>query len=288
MAQVLIAGCGYVGTALALRLAEEGHKVWGLRRHEGDPLPPNVSLIVADLTVPETLVDLPPELDFVFFTAAPDISSDEEYRATYVDGLRHLLDALQRQGQHVRRAFFTSSTTVYAQSDGAWVDEGSPTEPMHFSGIRMLEAEGLLVGGPFPGTVLRLGGVYGPGRGRLIDRVRHGEAVCPDGPPLYTNRIHRDDCAGALQHLMTLADPDTLYIGVDHEPGEECAVLRWLAAQLGVPLPRVERASGTGVRWHRGNKRCRNTKLVQSGYRFRYPTYREGYAALLDEGGNAR
>ena len=280
---MLIAGCGYVGTALALRLAEEGHAVWGLRRHE-DPLPPNISLVVADLTAPGTLVGLPASLDFVFFTAAPDVSNDEEYRSTYVDGLRHLLEALQRQRQPIPRVFFTSSTTVYAQSDGDWVDEGSPTDPVHFSGTRMLEAERLVLGGPFPGTVLRLGGVYGPGRGRLIERVRRGEAVCPEGPPLYTNRVHRDDCAGALQHLMTLAEPGDVYIGVDHEPAEECAVLCWLAAQLGVAPPRVGLPSGVNPRRRRGNKRCRNTKLVQSGFRFRYPTYREGYAAILSGG----
>ncbi|MEE9171876.1 MAG: SDR family oxidoreductase [candidate division NC10 bacterium] len=283
MARVLIAGCGYVGTALGLRLAAEGHAVWGLRRHP-DPLPPTLTLVVADLTAPETLEGLPPGTDFVFFTAAPDVSSDEDYRATYVDGLRHLLDALQRQRQPVRRIFFTSSTTVYTQSDGGWVDEDSPTEPEHFAGIRMLEAERAVLGGPFPATVLRLGGVYGPGRGRLIERVRQGHAVCAEGPPVYTNRIHRDDCAAALEHLMRLAMPDNVYVGVDHEPAEECAVLRWLAAQLGVPSPCVGPPASADRRRHRGNKRCRNTKLVNSGYRFQYPTYREGYAALLSGG----
>jgi len=287
MTQVLIAGCGYVGTTLGVRLAADGHAVWGLRRHP-DPLPPGISPLIADLTDAKTLSTLPAGMDFVFFTAAPAVSSDEDYRATYVDGLRHVLDVLQHRRQPIRRVFFTSSTAVYVQSDGDWVDEDSPTEPVHFSGIRMLEAERLVLGGPFPGTVLRLGGVYGPGRGRLIERVRQGEAVCPEGSPLYTNRIHRDDCAGALQHLMTLSKPEDLYIGVDHEPAEECAVLCWLAAQLGVAPPRVGPPSGVDPRRRRGNKRCRNTKLVQSGYRFRYPTYREGYAALLGGSGNAR
>ncbi len=283
MAQVLIAGCGYVGTALGVRLATDGHVVWGLRRHP-DPLPANISLVVADLTARETLQGLPTGLDFVFFTAAPEVSSDEDYRATYVDGLRHLLEALQRQRQPIRRIFFTSSTTVYAQSKGDWVDEGSPTEPAHFAGIRMLEAEQLVLNGPFPTTVLRLGGVYGPGRGRLVDRVRRGDAVCPEGLPVYTNRIHRDDCAGALQHLMALATPENVYVGVDDEPAEECTTLRWLAARLGVPPPRMGPPSSADWRRHRGNKRCRNMKLVRSGYRFRYPTYREGYAALLSRG----
>lgn len=280
MAEVLIAGCGYVGTALGWRLAAEGHVVWGLQRRR-EPLPAGIRPLHADLTDPETLGTVPAGLDFVFFTAAPGGFDDGEYRAIYVDGLRHLLDALRGKDQHPRRVFFTSSTAVYAQSDGQWVDEDSPTEPEHFPGLRMLEAERLLLDGPFPATVLRLGGVYGPGRGRLIERVRQGDAVCTEGPPVYTNRIHRDDCAGALQHLMRLPHPDGLYVGVDHEPAGESTVMQWLAAAVGLPPPRVVKSPETLSRRPRGNKRCRNTKLVESGYLFQYPTFREGYASLL-------
>ncbi|MBI4382346.1 MAG: SDR family oxidoreductase [candidate division NC10 bacterium] len=284
MANVLIAGCGYVGTALGTRLASEGHVVWGLRRRP-DALPPNIGPLVADLTVPETLQALPPGLDVVFYTAAADAPDDEAYRAAYVEGLHNLLRALDHQRQVLRRVFFTSSTGVYAQASGAWVDETSPTEPPEFSGIRVFEGERLLLGSRFPGTVLRLGGIYGPGRTRLIDRVRRGLAVCPEGPPLYTNRIHRDDCAGALHHLMNVDQPDQIYLGVDHEPAEQCEVLRWLAARLGVSLPGVEPPSGSEVRRHQSNKRCSNAKLIASGYTFRYPSFRDGYSALLAQGG---
>ena len=282
MANVLIAGCGYVGTALGTRLASEGHVVWGLRRRP-DALPSSIRPFVADLTVPETLEALPPRLEFVFYTASADASDDDSYRAAYVEGLRNLLHALDNQRQPLRRVLFTSSTGVYAQSSGAWVDETSPTEPAEFSGIRVLEGERLLMENPFPATVLRLGGIYGPGRTRLIDRVRRGLAVCTDGSPLYANRIHRDDCAGALQHLMNVDQPDQIYIGVDHEPAEQCEVLRWLAAQLGVSPPGVEPPSGSEVRRHQSNKRCSNAKLVASGYLFRYSSFRDGYMALLDE-----
>lgn len=289
MAHVLIAGCGYVGTALAERLVAEGHVVWGLRR---DPagLPPGVRPLAADLTDPGTLRNLPSGLECVVYMAAPDRLDDEAYRSIYVEGLSHVLDALQHQGQEPRRIFFTSSTVVYAQANGEWVDETSSTEPVHFSGTRMLEAERLLLGSPFPATILRLGGIYGPGRVGLIERVRRGEAVCADGPPLFTNRIHRDDCVGALQHLMSFPQPEDLYLGVDHEPAEECVVLRWLAGRLGILLPRVETPTLGGAQRRRGpprprrragNKRCRNAKLVASGYIFRYPTFREGYSALL-------
>lgn len=278
--RVLIAGCGYVGTALAERLGGEGHVVWGLRRHP-EGLPPGVRPLAADLTDAGTLEGLPEGLDVIFYTAAADGFTDAGYQAVYVEGLRHLLNALRRRGQKPRRIFFTSSTVVYAQSAGEWVDEASPTTPVHFAGLRMLEAERLVLGGPFPATVLRLGGVYGPARAGLVERVRRGEAACPEGPPVYTNRIHRDDCAEALRHLMQVPQPDSIYVGVDHEPAEEGVVLRWLAEQLGVSLPPAQPPANISVRRRRGNKRCRNTKLLASGYIFRYPTFREGYGALL-------
>jgi nucleoside-diphosphate-sugar epimerase len=280
MARVLIAGCGYVGTALAERLAGEGHVVWGLRRHP-EGLPAGVATLAVDLTDPEALEGLPGRLDFIFYTAAADGFTEEAYRAVYVDGLRHLLEALRNQKQQPRRIFFTSSTVVYAQFAGEWVDEASPATPVHFAGLRMVEAERLVLEGPFPATILRLGGIYGPGRAGLIERVRRGEVVCPEGPPVYTNRIHRDDCAGALGHLMQTPQTDAVYLGVDHEPAEEETVLRWLAAQLGVSPPRTHLSADVGLRRRRGNKRCRNAKLLASGYVFRYPTFREGYGALL-------
>lgn len=277
MANILIAGCGDVGSAVGERLSADGHCVWGLRRHP-DALPSSIQPFVADLTVPETLQTLPPGLDFVLYTAAADAASDAGYQRAYVDGVRNMLTALAAQRQTIRRIFFTSSTGVYAQSAGEWVDEVSPTQPQHFSGVRMLEGERLLLDSHFPATIVRFGGIYGPGRTRLIRQVRHGEAVCQAG--VYTNRIHRADCAGALSHLMTLAELEPVYLGVDHEPAEQKTVYSWLAQQLGVVSPRT-----VPLREHRNqrsNKRCRNTKLVNTGYVFQYPSFREGYTAVLD------
>src|SRR5690606_17130958 len=107
-----------------------------------------------------------------------------------------------------------------------------PTEPRGFSGCRLLEGEALALGAGVPASVLRLAGIYGPGRTRLIDEVRSGSAVVPESAePVWTNRIHADDCAGALRHLCRLA-PDQahgVWIGVDHEPCERATVLDWLA-----------------------------------------------------------
>jgi nucleoside-diphosphate-sugar epimerase len=179
----------------------------------------------------------------------------------------------------VRRFVFVSSTGVYAQQDGSWVDEDTPAEPREFSDRALLDGERAVLGGPLPATVLRLGGIYGPGRTRLIESVRRGEARVRPG--LYTNRIHRDDAAGALAHLLALAEPAPVYLGVDDEPAAEADVLNWIADRLGLPRPPASRAVPHDRLEHRGNKRCRNARLRGSGYGFRYPTFREGYASLM-------
>ena len=280
MARVLIAGCGDVGTALGLLLAADGHEVFGLRRHPGS-LPDPIRPLAGDLTDVASLTSIPDGVDLVAYTAAADRFDDDAYRRAYVDGVANLQSALRARRSRPRRLLFTSSTAVYAQTDGGWVDERSPAHPTSFSGRCVVEGERLVLASDVPAIVLRLAGIYGPGRTRLIDRVRNGAATCPDGPPRWTNRIHRDDCAGAARHLLTLEEPDPLWIGVDHEPAEECAVLDWLAARLGVPPPRrVPRESGATAR-PETSKRCSNRKLLVSGYVFRYPTYRDGYAALV-------
>ena len=277
MARVLIAGCGDVGTALGLELGRDGHEVWGLRR-EPSGLPASVRPLAADLARPETLTGLPDAVDLVYYAAAADGFSESAYRVVYADGVRNLLQALA--GRSVRRFVFVSSTGVYGQGGGEWVDEASPAEPAGFSGRCVLEGERAVLAGPFPGVVVRFGGIYGPGRTRLIEGVRRREP-CVESPPRYTNRIHRDDCAGVLRHLLELPSPQSVYLGVDCDPAPDCEVRDWIAGLLGVVRPPRIAEAEAGPQ--RGNKRCRNERLLASGYRFRYPSYREGYRALLSE-----
>jgi nucleoside-diphosphate-sugar epimerase len=281
--RVLIAGCGYVGSALARRLADARCEVFGLRRTPSG-LPDGIRPIAADLSVRATLRVLPADLGAVVYTAAADGFHEAAYRAAYVDGLRNLLAALEEQAQSPRRILFTSSTAVYGQSNGEWIDEASPTAPRRFSGRCLLEGEQLVLASRYPSLVVRLGGIYGPGRTRLIENVRSGKARLREGPPHYTNRIHRDDCAGVLEHLLGLEAPQRLYLGVDCEPADEALVLHWLAERLGVPLPPLEPERGTANGRSPGSKRAANDRLLASGYRFIYPTFREGYGALLSAG----
>ncbi len=284
MARVLIAGCGYVGSALGELLVADGHEVFGLRRNP-ENLPAGIKPVRADLSLPETLVSLPTGIDTIFYTAGASRSDEEGYRYAYLDGMGRLLGALADLAEKPKRIFFTSSTSVYDQRRGEWVDEESKAAPSSYRGDIMLMTERLLLAGEIPGTVVRLGGIYGPGRDRLLRAVARGEVAASDGEPHYTNRIHRDDAAGCLRHLMQLEAPASLYLGVDHEAAEESAVLRWLADRLGVKLPEpgdADREGEAPARVRRaGSKRCRNDRLVESGYRFQYPTFREGYEMVI-------
>ncbi len=287
MAGVLIAGCGYVGSALAAELVGDGHRVWGLRRTP-DALPGGVAPLAFDLADPEALRALPDALgtapDVVVYAAGPGARSEAAYRRAYVDGPGQLADALGEL--RPARAFFVSSTSVFGQSDGEWVDETSPTEPAGFPGRVLLEAEARFGERWAGAVVLRLGGIYGPGRTRLLESVRSGRARCRPGGPHYTNRIHRDDAAGALRHLIALERPQSLYLGVDTEPADECEVLRYVARCLDAPDPARPREGDAdsdvvgGAPRRAGSKRCSSRRLSESGYGFRFPSYREGYAAL--------
>lgn len=276
---ILLAGCGDLGTEAGLRFAAAGHRVVGWRRSP-EKLPAAIEGSAADLSTAE-LPPVPADTTAVVVAVAADSPTEAAYRAAYVDGLSHVLDALERDGVTPRRVLFVSSTAVYGDADGGWVDEGTMPAPGGFSGRILREAEELLTNrlrgtGTAP-VVLRLGGIYGPGRTRLIDQVRGGTAVLP-ADPRYTNRIHRDDAAGAIVHLCTMAEePAPVYLGVDDDPAELGDVLRFLASELGLEVP----PSGSAGESRGGNKRCSNALLRGTGFSLAYPTFREGYRDIL-------
>jgi nucleoside-diphosphate-sugar epimerase len=276
--RVLIAGCGYVGTELGIRLAAAGHEVLGLKR---DPscLPATIERLAADLLDPSLDTLLPP-VDRVVYAASANESSPEGYRAMYVDALRNLIGALTTGAiPPPTRFLFVSSTAVYGDTEGGWVDEDTPADPESFRGATVLEGERIALSSSIPSSVLRLGGIYGPGRTRLLRMVREGRARCPGAGPIWSNRIHRDDAARALHHLLGVPDPGDCYVGVDDHPTPLCEVYRTLAAMLGAPEPVVDPDDHRD----RANKRCSNRALRASGFAFRYPSFREGYSMLIGE-----
>lgn len=274
---LLIIGCGDIGLSLADELKNDGARIIGVRR---DPaaLPASIVPLAADVTDRESLKVLNEPTDSVVITLTPGEFSDERYRRIFIEGLSHVLDRIN-EWPNRPHVYFVSSTSVYHQHDGEIVDEKSTTMPRSFSGRRLLEAEALLAASGLPYTVVRFGGIYGPGRYRLIEQVLAGDG-CAAQPPLYTNRIHRDDCAGFLVHLLRRQwqgeSLETLYLGVDNAAATLFDVKQWLAGQLGCTL-----AQAAGEH-RRNSKRCVNYRMRTSGYTLRYPTFREGYEHVLE------
>ena len=280
--QVMLVGCGDVGGRLARRLLQAGSTVYGLRR-QVEKLPSGVIPVAGDVhdaACPQEWPSGP--LDYLVYCTAASQHDEAGYRQAYLEGLRHVLGWLRQHQQRPRRVLFVSSSGVYAQMDGEWIDETSPALSQNYSGRIMLEAENLLHDSEFPATTVRLTGIYGPGREWLLKQVRMGYRVISE-PPLYGNRIHADDAAGLLAFLIQAdrdgAALDACYIGVDDEPAPLHQVVGWLRERLGVE----HWAEESTVR-RSGSKRCSNARARALGWRPEYPSYREGYAAVLQEG----
>lgn len=273
---VVIAGCGDLGTEVGLRFAALGHRVIGLRR-SAEKLPPEIAGQSVDLSTNQP--SLPADTRLVVIAMAPDERSAAGYRAVYVDSVRHTLAAVARDCTEVARVLFVSSTAVYGVDDGSWVDELTPTAPATPTALVLREGEEMLLEQMPGATILRLGGIYGPGRTREIDRLRDGSSSI-SSTPRFTNRIHRDDAAAAILHLLTMrARPESVYVGVDDCPVQYREVVQFLATSLGVPSPMTDAIPNGPVAVV--GKRCRNTRLRESGFDLTYPTFREGYAAVL-------
>lgn len=271
--RVLIAGCGYLGTAAARVLAARGHEVFAARRLEVAP-PSSVQAVAVDL-LRGSLTVLPPRLDAVVWAVAPQDRTAAAYRAAYRLGPQRLLSFLQQRGDRLRRSILVSSTRVWEHRDGSIVDEDTATLATTPPAVELVlgEAE-FLAAAPGP-VALRLGGIYGPGRTALLERVRGGLAVPPPSTR-HQNRIHRDDGAEAIAHVLALPAPQSCYIVVDDDPADERDVLAFLAERLGTELPPPD-----PLAQRQGGKRCRNDRLRRSGWRPRHPSYRHGYGAML-------
>ena len=240
-------------------------------------LPQEFERVSVDLT--GKLPTIPQSVKTVVVAVAADSHTEEAYHLAHITGLTNVLDALERDQIKPERVLLISSTTVYGNTTGH-VDETTIATPNTFSGKITLETEAILharyAGTSTNSIVLRLTGIYGPGRTRLIDLVRNQTAVIPDSPRL-TNRIHRDDAAAAAVHLLTIPNAGHLYLGVDEHPVDLGEVLRFLAQEMTCDEP----PTGPVPITRGGNKYCSNGLLKASGFQFTYPSYVEGYRSVL-------
>jgi len=270
--RILIAGCGDVGSVLATSLLREGHAVFGLKRDPSN-LPEGVRGVQADLLQSETLRNLPERIDTLVYMPTPGSRDRAGYEAIFLQGWNNLWAALDEEPQ---RTIVVSSTAVYGESDGSVVDENTPACPARFNGETLLAMERLAASCTDRLVVARISGIYGPGRERLISQAATDGLEVQQAPPFFTNRIHRDDAARALQHLLEIDHPEPLYVVTDDDPAPRYGVIRWLAEAQGKPAPIAvtDESAGQG-------KRASNRRLRASGFVLRYPDYRAGYGAVL-------
>lgn len=272
---VLIVGMGDLGAKVAEKLLDEGLQVVGVRRSSRQQEP--VAVIHADVTQAESLGSLQTlEPEVLIYCVAASGQSDAEYKAAYVDGLRNVL-ATQQHNKKLKQVFFVSSTRVYGQETQDFLDETKTAEPTDFGGERLLEAERLLTSIECGVTVLRLSGIYGPDRLRMINLAKSAHAWPKQNS--WSNRIHRDDAAAFMVFLtkQALAGQalDQCYIVTDTLPVPQYSVLSWIAERLGCAQPLPLAVSG--------GKRLSNQRMLATGFKLQYPDYQTGYQALLKE-----
>ena len=274
MAKILIIGCGDIGNRLARVLADNGHEITGLKRH-----PPEdngiINYVAADITDAGTLTGLSEDFEQIFFIVSADGRNDKSYQAVYETGLDNVLAKFPAQPW-----LFVSSTSVYGQSAGEWVDEDSPAQPDNPNSRLIRQAELKLMSANPDNIIVRFSGIYGPGREYLLRMARQAPAI-QQQPPYYTNRIHQQDCVGVLSFLLgqrlTGRKLAQCYLASDDDPAPQWEVMAWLAEHMKCPPPTAQ-ITGPDAPM---NKRCKNQRLKDLGYRFHYPSYKAGYAELI-------
>jgi nucleoside-diphosphate-sugar epimerase len=271
--KVLIVGFGDLGGAIAERLTCLEMHVYGVARSQKTV--DGVEMIQADVTNLASLDKLTLiQPNIIVYCVAAGGQTDGQYKQAYVDGLRNVL-VTQVDNPQLKHVFFVSSTRVYGQEADAVLDESVTPVPSDFGGERLLEAESLLSSLLCDTTVLRLSGIYGPGRLRMINLAKSPERWPQSNN--WSNRIHRDDAAEfvvfLIQKILDGTTVDLTYVVTDTKPVSQYEVLSWIASQLGLKLPNILPVSG--------GKRLSNEAMLATGFVLKYPDYQVGYQALL-------
>ncbi|MDO9046755.1 MAG: NAD-binding protein [Methylobacter sp.] len=230
MAKILIVGCGAIGLELAGVLSAQGHDVTGLKRNPKASAPGRINYVTADISSSADLADLDTDFTQAFFIVSPDGRNEQSYRAVYETGLNNLLARLPET-----HWLMVSSTSVYGQSVGEWVDENSVAEPANITSRLIRRAEQTLMDLNPANIVVRFSGIYGPGREYLLRLAMQIPAI-QQSPPYFTNRIHQQDCVGVLSFLLEqrLAGKALAqcYLASDDDPAPMWEVMTWLTDRL--------------------------------------------------------
>jgi nucleoside-diphosphate-sugar epimerase len=280
MAKVLIVGCGAIGYQLAELLAKAGHDVTGLKRNPPKTSNENFKFVRADISVSQDLKALDTDFEHIFFIVSADSRNENSYHDIYETGIDNLLNKFAQAGSQQAPWIFVSSTSVYGQNQGEWVDEDSETKPNKSTSLKIVQAEQKLMAINPANVVVRFSGIYGAGREYLLRMAKQAPSI-QQHPPTFTNRIHQRDCVGVLQFLFEQRvagiNLEQCYVASDDDPAPLWDVISWLAVQMQCDPPIAQIAGHDSDM----NKRCRNDRLKKLGYSFIYPDYKAGYLELV-------
>ncbi len=276
MYHVQVVGAGYTGSRIAAYFKEKKQKVWavtrsGSRRAEFEAA--GITPVTADLSRPEDLVKIPPA-HFIVLSPAPSGHEESDYRALYLDGIGNYLASLEKR-QRPSLIVYISSTSVWRERDGAWVDENSPPDSDSPKGKILAEAERKVLESGYPSLIFRCAGIYGPGRNR-IRPLKGGIWPAAGEADAWMNMIHVDDIVRAMPVLFKKGQAGEIYTGVDDEPVLRSTFCPWLAGKLGIEGKYSFRPGAPQ------GKRCANAKLKALGYSFSYPSFQEGYEKIME------
>lgn len=284
--RLVVFGAGYVGSAVARAAAARGVAVTALTRNPDRAAElgaAGIRVVMADLASETWLDQIPPGAEAVLNCVSSGGGGIDGYRHSYVDGATRIADWARRGP--VGTLVYTSSTSVYPQGSGAVVDESATTEPAGERAAVLLEAERLAASAAARRVfILRLAGIYGPGRHLMLDTLREG-GVLPGAGTHRLNLAHRDDIVAAI--LACFAAPASVSGGVfnvaDDQPTPRAVVAAWLAERLGLPPPVFDPAAIGGRRRPETPDRViRNDRLKAAlGWRPQFPDFRAGYGSLL-------
>ncbi len=289
---VLILGCGYVGTALAVELLKLGIRVGALTRNTDQAATLKAlgldEVVVCDLDSFEWHNQFKLSYTSVVNCVSSAGGGVDGYRKSYLEGQRALLEWASQRALKV--IAYTSSTSVYPQFSGEWVDEESTTEPRSETSEILLAAEDLLLKSAVNCDrkyVLRLAGIYGPKRHYLVDQLRAGVGALPGRGDYYLNLIHLEDILSALIRILSTAHsgPGGVYNLSDGAPLLKEELLKSLAKKMGVQCPKFDpKLKSSRMRGKRqiANRRISNTKFVEAtGWSPAYRGALDGYNAFV-------
>ena len=284
---ILIVGCGYLGLRAGRRWLADGEEVFALTRSESRAASlseQGFKPLLGDVTVTESLAHFPP-ISTLLFAVGFDRQAGPSIDEVYVQGLKNVLNQLTSPAP---RVIYISSTGVYGPGgEGAWVDESSDCNPTRPGGKASLAAESVLSAHPNATNhvILRMAGIYGPGRLPLAAQIQSGEPI-PAEPEAYLNLIHIEDAAQVTVTAAKAQDPANCYCVSDGQPVLRKDFYAELARLLHAPVPSfaaVDQTAGSARRGS-GDKRISNARLLKElPVSFQYPTYQAGLAAICAE-----